>query len=448
MPRLQGRHETHETHGTHRGRLAVLAATALLILLAVILTGGCGGGTPDSKVVIIGIDGMDWNIADPLIEAGKMPNLARIIENGVRADLLSLEPLQKSPTIWTTIATGKGPRKHGIADFIEGSDEQPLFNALGWRARAIWDILGEKGYSVGVIAWLVGWPAQTVNGYFVTDRIIYSPEDGYGPIEHLTYPPELAEELAPLRKSYAATTDDEVAPYLGGDLWRPGGGETQWGGVETVKTIYAHDETVLRAAMHMLESREQPGLFAVYFLGLDRCCHRFWGPMRPRSVDIRMTDEFIDTFQNTIPSYYERVDELIGSVLEAIDENSTVIVCSDHGFRGPRRTKEGIQLGIQMHRAVGVLAAMGPGIRSGGSLSDAGVMDITPTLLALLGEPVGRDMDGFVIEELIDEAYLEQSPVRYIDTYEKERVDENGEPLESSVDEEIKEQLRSLGYIE
>ena len=101
-----------------------------------------------------------------------------------------------------------------------------------------------------------------------------------------------------------------------------------------------------------------------------------------------------------------------------------------------------------MHRAVGVLAATGTGIRSGGRVTDASVMDVTPTLLALLGEPVGRDMDGFVIEEMIDEAYLERSPVQYIDTYEKERVDEDGEPLESSVDDEIKEQLRSLGYIE
>ena len=101
-----------------------------------------------------------------------------------------------------------------------------------------------------------------------------------------------------------------------------------------------------------------------------------------------------------------------------------------------------------MHRAVGVLAAMGPGIRGGGTLTDASVMDITPTLLGLLGEPVGRDMDGFVLEEMIDESYLEARPVRYVDTYERERTEEETEPLESSVDEEIREELRSLGYIE
>jgi arylsulfatase A-like enzyme len=171
--------------------------------------------------------------------------------------------------------------------------------------------------------------------------------------------------------------------------------------------------------------------------------------MRPHSVDMEMDESVVEAYQNIIPNYYERIDALIGEVLGSIDENSNVIVCSDHGFRGPLRTKEGLQLGIYMHREVGVLAAMGPGIRRGVKLDNASVLDLTPTLLALLGEPVGRDMDGFVLTGLIDEDFLTESPVTYVDTYERDDGSEPGEePIGSALDDAIKEELRSLGYIE
>jgi predicted AlkP superfamily phosphohydrolase/phosphomutase len=415
---------------------------------AVLVAGGCGSA-PKTKVVIIGIDGMEWEIADALLEEGKMPNLARVIEEGTRSDFHSLVPLQKSPAIWTTLATGKGLHKHRIGGFVSDTEEQPLMNSLGWRARSIWDILGEKGYSVGLVGWLVTWPAREVNGYCVTERITYSPEDGYPHIDNLVYPPELEAELAPLRASMTGTTNEEIADLMSGDKWR-GGQETRtWSGVQTVKTIYASDETIRNMANHLLATKEQPDFFAVYFLGVDRASHRFWGPMRPWTVSMKMDDDVVEAFKGVVPAYYERADELIGDILDAVDENSVVIVCSDHGFRGPLRTKDGMQLGIKMHRDIGILAAKGPGIRKGATLTNASVLDLTPTILTLFGEPVGRDMDGFVLTELIDEELLVERPVEYVDTYEKDIEPEGSdEPIETDLDDAIREELRSLGYIE
>jgi arylsulfatase A-like enzyme len=140
---------------------------------------------------------------------------------------------------------------------------------------------------------------------------------------------------------------------------------------------------------------------------------------------------------------------MIGRLVDMADENTTVIVCSDHGFRGPNRTKDGLQLGIQMHSLVGVFAASGPGIRRGVEPEDASVLDITPTILALFGEPIGRDMDGFVIEQAIEEGHLSRFPIRYVDTHETgEPRAADEQPTESPVDDEIKEELRSLGYID
>jgi predicted AlkP superfamily phosphohydrolase/phosphomutase len=420
-------------------------------VVLIVLAGGCGSDRgADMKLVVIGIDGFEWTLINPLLEEGKMPNLASVIERGVRADLRSLEPREKSPTIWTTIATGKGPLKHGIADFLEGTDDKPLYNSLGWRARPVWEILGDRGRTVGVVAWLMSWPALPVNGFNVSDRILYSREDGYEPIPQVAYPEGLADELAPYVVPITATPDSSIAGLLNGDLWRgEDPADFTVAPVWTIKNIYANDLTVVGVSKHLMESRGQPDFMAIYMIGLDRCCHGFWGPMQPWTVDVSTPEGFNETFGDVIPRYYERVDRMIGEILGAIDEGSTVIICSDHGFRGPYRTKEGTQLGIQMHSLDGVFAAMGPGIRKGVEPRDASVFDITPTILALFGEPVARDMDGFVIEEAFSEEFMERHPITYIDTYETgEERQSPDEPLESPVDDEIKEQLRSLGYIE
>ncbi|MCK4679533.1 hypothetical protein KAT82_00250, partial [bacterium] len=100
-------------------------------------------------------------------------------------------------------------------------------------------------------------------------------------------------------------------------------------------------------------------------------------------------------------------------------------------------------------RELGILAAVGPGIRRGVTLANANVLDLTPTILALLGEPVGRDMDGFVLTGLIDEGHVADHPITYVDTYERDEPPEQSEePVESALDDAIREELRSLGYIE
>ncbi|MBD3349244.1 MAG: sulfatase-like hydrolase/transferase [Candidatus Eisenbacteria bacterium] len=435
-------------------RVPVFVALSLFASLTA-LSGGCAQPreTAVSKVVILGIDGLDWELVDPLLEEGKLPNLAGLVDRGTRADLRSFETEIKSPIVWTTIATGKGPQKHGIADFLVGEGRKPLYNSNGWLSRPVWDILSEKGYTTGVINWMVSWPAQPVNGYNVTDRIVYSPEDGYDPVERATYPEELADELVPHGCPVSSVTDADIAPLLRGDEWKDDPTPAVEGALETLRATYATDETIRNQATYLLDSREQPDFFAVYLNGVDLMCHFFWGPMDPSSVDMQMDPALVETCSEVIPRYYQRMDGIIGDILERIDDESTVILCSDHGFRGPFRSPQGLKLGIWMHGPVGVLVAAGPGISPNAEVSDASVFDITPTVLALFGEPVARDMDGFVMEDLISESRLLEAPVAYIDTYEGGAYasrEEGGEdqPVESAVDDEIKERLRSLGYIE
>ena len=82
----------------------------------------------DKKILLIGWDAADWKIINPLMDAGKMPNLEQLVERGVMGNLSTLYP-ELSPMLWTSIATGKRPFNHGIHGFTEpdpdGNSYQP-----------------------------------------------------------------------------------------------------------------------------------------------------------------------------------------------------------------------------------------------------------------------------------------------------------------------------------
>ncbi|HYW68301.1 MAG TPA: alkaline phosphatase family protein, partial [bacterium] len=194
---------------TMRTHWRLLAAGLLAVALAA-AAAGCGGGAgPVDRILMVGIDSADWDVIEPLMAEGKMPNLGALVESGVSCDLHSLEPKQKSPTIWTTIATGKLPEKHGITDYVDSTTKN-LMTSNTRTARTFWDILGERGMTVTVIGWLVSWPAEAVNGYMVTDYFRFSPKPDRPLPEHLTYPEELCEEVEPLRVAGEDVTDEEL----------------------------------------------------------------------------------------------------------------------------------------------------------------------------------------------------------------------------------------------
>ncbi|MBN2565839.1 MAG: alkaline phosphatase family protein, partial [Candidatus Eisenbacteria bacterium] len=204
-------------------------------------------------------------------------------------------------------------------------------------------------------------------------------------------------------------------------------------------------------ARHFNES--MPADFtAVYFRGCDMTSHFFWRFMEPETWRRELSAEAIAAFSPVVDRYYAFADSLLGDMIALADENTVVIVCSDHGFAGHRGYAgfEGdVAVGTQMHRMEGIVFMSGPGIARGAVIQGAGVLDITPTVLALSGLPVARDMDGRPLTEALERGFLDQHPVLYVDTYEiPGDVGGDAQPVQSPVDEEIKEMLRSLGYID
>src|SRR5438105_15659195 len=113
------------------------------------------------KVLLIGWDAADWRLIMPLIDAGKMPNLAKLVEGGICGNIATLQPIL-SPILWTSIATGKRAYKHGICGFSEPDPVTGGIRAvtnLSRKTKAIWNILNQSGLNTIKVGW---WPSNHV----------------------------------------------------------------------------------------------------------------------------------------------------------------------------------------------------------------------------------------------------------------------------------------------
>src|SRR3984957_12626725 len=124
------------------------------------------------RLLLVGWDAADWKVIDPLMSQGEMPNLSKLVSEGVRGNLATMYP-PLSPMLWTSIATGKRPAKHGIHGFIEptpdGLGVRPITN-LGRKTKAFWNILNQAGKRSIVVGWWPSHPAEPIRGSMVSNH--------------------------------------------------------------------------------------------------------------------------------------------------------------------------------------------------------------------------------------------------------------------------------------
>jgi predicted AlkP superfamily phosphohydrolase/phosphomutase len=350
---------------------------------------------------------------------------------------MSMEPTV-SPALWTTIASGKEPDQHGVTGFLaerEDGEEVPITSNLR-RTETLWTIASASGRRVTVVGWYVTWPVEAVNGAMVSDRFLAVERGDLvgGPVPstgdgHGVYPADRAGELADLFV--------RPADFLHPDERRFH---------ETV-TVYPVDETRVASAEHLLQADPVPDLAMFYLWGVDPMQHYFWKFHEPETwVGPPMSDREIEDFREMIPDYYRDTDAFLARLLAGVGPRDTVIVVSDHGA-GPVRVFDATKPPGE-HRLEGIIIAAGNHIRRGTADRVPSIVDVAPTVLHLLGLPVGADMRGQVILDMMDPAFLADHPVEMIPTHEPEERRETKTAVPSAMDEQIKKQLRSLGYIE
>jgi predicted AlkP superfamily phosphohydrolase/phosphomutase len=268
----------------------------------------------------------------------------------------------------------------------------------------------------------------------VSDYIQYMNESKIK-LDQQTYPEDLFDEVDSLRLVRSNMTDDRIAHIFPVDRTAEEMGTEPWR-KDFAKMVFATDETFRRIALHL--NKKDVDFLAVYFNGVDAMCHNLWDQSKNKNHPL--TD--------VIDNYYVWMDGVLGQFMGLVDDETLLVVCSDHGFYGPRRAEDGgLMLGVQMHGRYGIVGLMGKGVRPGSPIVDADILDVTPTILYAMGVPVGRDMHGRVLTGAFEPDFLRSNPVRFVPTYETgER--EAGKPIASPVDDEIKEKLRAVGYIQ
>jgi Flp pilus assembly protein TadD/predicted AlkP superfamily phosphohydrolase/phosphomutase len=414
--------------------------------------------TPGVHVLLVGLDGADWEIVDPLIASGRLPNLARLAQGGVRAKLLSITPIL-SPVIWTSIATGVEPARHGVMDFLvrapDGTSEPVTSRER--KVPAIWELLSRAGVPVGVTGWWATWPASPVLGSMVTDRLAYQlfgfATDARS-AEGKTWPPALYDAVRPLIVSPDRISWDEIATYLDGSRrTREAFDPAEQALLDELRTLIASGRSYLAAAL--AERSYAPARFeAVYFEGTDTVGHLFMPYRSPHLPGV--DDQRFASFHDIVDRYYETADRMLGKLLEGRDD-WIVIVCSDHGFASdatrPRTTDSRIGHGAaaDWHRRFGVFIMSGPGVRRGAKLEEVSIYDLAPTILALFGQPVPISWPGHVLAAAMEPGWFSPRPVRFRSD-SVPAAPASGELAgagEGAADEshELEEKLQSLGYI-
>lgn len=274
-----------------------------------------------SQLFLIGIDGATWKVIDPLIEKGRLPNLARLVREGAAGSLESTV-IPNTPPAWISFMTGKNPGKTGIYDFLRrqlGTYDMKVCSSLDNEEPTVFEILSRSGRRVCSINMPMTYPPQEVNGIMVSG-IPLPPH-----ARNFCYPETLLPELEREIGGYVVDID-----YAKFDAGRKGDPQDLDMYEELLWELFRALELRQKAILYLLE-KERFDLFALVYSITDRVQHYFWKFTDPSHPGY--TQEGARRFGEAIAKTYEEVDRRIGELLEAAP-GYDVVVMSDHGF-GP-----------------------------------------------------------------------------------------------------------------
>ena len=250
-----------------------------------------------AKLTVIGLDAATFDVIDPLVEAGDLPNIARIMREGTGATLRSTtHPL--TPHAWATMVTGVNAARHGIWDFLERDEtgyELRVINGSYRRAPAVWDRLGRSGRRVGLVNIPFTFPAPAVDGFAIAGMDAAAREQG------MTHPSSLFDEL---RTRFGPLELDHRFPV------------TKDGDPDTDFVRRAAEQKV--DATLWLAERFEPDLLWVVFMAADHIHHVAWPDWEQHGRE------------SAVAETYRILDEAVGRLVEAAGGNDVVLV-SDHG---------------------------------------------------------------------------------------------------------------------
>jgi len=448
-------------------------------------------GRQKVKLLFLGIDALSYNYLKPALEKNKMPNLKRILQQGAQGPLdINVRPLL-SPVLWWTIATGVPPEMHGIHHFLTNpSGPSTIYTTLHRKYKAVWNILSEHGIRSGVYGYIVSWPAEQIEGVYVSSMgmgVHFCRSEDATRFRSQFYPPRIEHAIKALPGFRRLAECPPLIMQEGfEDVFKRGDAAGKKSGGKSEQEITERKFTELKTLSPEELERANKGiknplrllLFPLKFIiggdkekAADRTLlgvylrDRFYvevakniAPDNPLDAvffywdNIDLASHFFYGNEEKVLAYYELTDGLIGEVLKLYDPE-IIVICSDHGFSA----NEAIEVAMSSiftpgvkhlppligdHYPMATIIISGGGI--GRRLIEADIYDLAPFILELFGIPPSKEMkESYLYTNIFNRPTPTGEP--YSSAFGKRELPE---ALKSpKVTPEMREMLKSLGYI-
>lgn len=259
-----------------------------------------------TKVVVVGLDAATWDILNPIIKNGQMPNLRSLIRKGAVGILKSTIP-PVTGCAWLSMATGLNPGKTGVIDFLKKDYNFGLtpVNSSDFRNKSFWDLLSKKGKNCCILDYPMLYPAYSLNGAIIST---------WGR-KLDTFPKKLKQEIQDLVGDYNIIVSYHDKKYDDIDL-------------------FLHDLNIaldkkIKVTEYLLEYWNWD-LFVNVISFTDWIQHRMWQyideshPLYNEAESRKIRSDFIN--------FWKRIDDMLGKMFKNTDY---MFIVSDHGM-GPQ----------------------------------------------------------------------------------------------------------------
>lgn len=339
------------------------------------------------RVAIFALDGADWELISELSADGRIPNIRALALGGTTGTLQTIQPTV-SPLVWTSVATGLPPDRHGVLDFMDPATKKPVDSGTR-RSPALWDIAEAFGRRAVVVNWWSAWPPRLDGAVTFDVPGTLTPE--------AIDPPELAARVA----SQVVATDTigfgQVGRFLNVTAKEYEDAVTKGGPSDPVNVFretLAKTWTDHRAGIALYQQQE-PLVMMMSYEGTDVVNHLFAPYHPPYREGISQTQ--YRKYWPSVANYYSEVDRLIGEWMKVLTDDTTVIVLSAHGYRWGRtrpRVAPAGRSALSDHRNPGIFIAYGNHVAPSRGTHTLSLYDVVPTVLSLLGLPKSMEMPG------------------------------------------------------
>lgn len=264
--------------------------------------------------MVLGLDGATYDLIKPWVSEGHLPTFSRLFRQGASGDLRSTTPPMTAPA-WTAFATGTNPGKHGLYDWIardEGSYRFSPVLSVDCVTPTLYDLLSQAGRRVVAMNIPMTYPPTPVNGYMVSGMPAPSTD------VTITYPDTLYDEIIRDVGDYILYPD-------------PGQAYSDSGIDDFLKRLYRAADLRVQTFQYLLE-RDAWDFAMLVFNGTDTVSHALWKFM-DKTHPLHDPSRY-DKYGHAIRDYFIHVDGKLAELIDNLDDNTTVMLMSDHGF-GP-----------------------------------------------------------------------------------------------------------------